>query len=101
MVWGFDESSLHEKCAFSLHVSLQQQQQKLQQQRHHVQQGGAGGCNAGRDGASGGMDVSEVRWFGLKWGILIVGWGVITVEVGCSNCKVGHSNCEVEYLVVK
>ena len=60
---GPTKSSLHEKCAFSLHVSLQQQQQQ-QQQRHHqqVQQGGAGGSNAGRDGvASGGMDVSEVR----------------------------------------
>lgn len=98
---GFGESSLHEKCAFSLHVSLQQQQQ--QQQRHHqqAQQGGAGGSNAGRDGgASGSMDVSEVRdgfevacscgelWSGvfhffqgwsvniLKWDVKFVRWGL-------------------------
>lgn len=57
---GFDESSLHEKCAFSLHVSLQQQQQQRHNQQ--VQQGGAGGSIADRDGASGGTDASEVRW---------------------------------------
>ena len=58
---GCDVSSLHEKCAFSLHVSLQQKQQQ-QQQRHQQQQqqGGAGGGNAGRDGASAVTDANEV-----------------------------------------